>query len=107
MFEIQPYVCSEVPLRGSADDLILYILAEFCEECTVSCYTNYEVLVLFRMLLSFDQSVVVDIVELHFAVSEVACCSEESDDTILTFLSIKETGHELEVVYHTDVHVII
>ena len=56
----------------TTDDLILYILTQLYEECAVSCYADDQVAVLLRVLLSLDQGLVVEVVELHLAVSEHA-----------------------------------
>ena len=59
------------------------------------------------MLLCIDQRVVVHVVELHFAVSECTCCTQQCDDAVFTFWCIQQSCHQLEVVYHTNVHVVV
>ena len=93
--------------HGTADDLILYILAQLYEESTVSGNTHDQVAVLLWMLLSLDQGLVIQIVKLHLAVSKHAGCTQQGDQAFLALRSIKKACHDLEVMYHTDVHIII
>lgn len=77
---VQSPICNRLPFslaallemcqHCSADNFILYVFAQFNEECTVSRYTNDQITILFWMLLGFDQCIVIQIVELHLAIAE-------------------------------------
>ena len=59
------------------------------------------------MLLRIDKRLVVHVVELHFAVSEGACGTQQRNQAVFSFRSIQQSCHQLEVVYKSDVHVVV
>ena len=52
-------------LLCTADDIVLNFLCKYGELCTIACYTNNQILVLFRMSLSFQKGLFIDNVELY------------------------------------------
>ena len=91
----------------AADDFVLHVLAEFHEERAVPGDAHHQRAVFLGMALGVEQGFVVQIVELHFAVAEHAGRLDQGDEAVFAFLRIQQPGHDLEVVDHADVHVVV
>ena len=89
-----PSEIDHLPLKfsqhRSAYDLILYVLAQFCKERAVASYSDYQILVLLRMLLSFKKRIVVHVVELHLSVSKSTGCTQQRDYAVLSLPAYPE-----------------
>ena len=85
----------------SPDYFILELFAQVVKIITVPCYTDYQIPVLFGMLLGITQGFRIYNIELDMVPVHPEIASDEVDQTLLALIVFKELGCELLVKQRT------